>query len=331
MALISCPECEKEISDKARFCPHCGYPIFSTDTFDSKAIETSEAQVDLNTSIAYVDEVQQTNQQCEDSNIDNDISNKTSDTKQRFRKKPIIIISVVIILIFTIIFIPKINTHFQYLNAVKDSVSRVMSSGYAQSSYKKIEFSKDIFNDKFDITGYKILKQEQIHTNYDIIIYSITIFSDNDSILDEEINNVYEAITAAIDKNFDDNYNFFYKNRRILFPFIDLTIKTPTDNYTKEYNLSYYFNSNSNYPSDNDKGSYLTAAKNEVKNILKSPSSAKFPWSFDEYTFSKNGDTVTIKGYVDAENSFGAMLRQNFTVVINVNSDKYTLESISID
>lgn len=27
MALISCPECGKEISDAARACPHCGYAI----------------------------------------------------------------------------------------------------------------------------------------------------------------------------------------------------------------------------------------------------------------------------------------------------------------
>lgn len=27
MALITCPECKREISDKAVSCPHCGYPI----------------------------------------------------------------------------------------------------------------------------------------------------------------------------------------------------------------------------------------------------------------------------------------------------------------
>lgn len=27
MALIKCPECGKQVSDKAEFCPNCGYPI----------------------------------------------------------------------------------------------------------------------------------------------------------------------------------------------------------------------------------------------------------------------------------------------------------------
>ena len=27
MALIDCPDCKREISDKAQNCPHCGFPI----------------------------------------------------------------------------------------------------------------------------------------------------------------------------------------------------------------------------------------------------------------------------------------------------------------
>ena len=30
MALIHCPECNKEISDKAKTCPHCGCPVEET-------------------------------------------------------------------------------------------------------------------------------------------------------------------------------------------------------------------------------------------------------------------------------------------------------------
>ncbi len=31
MSLINCPECNKEISDKAQICPHCGCPINNQD------------------------------------------------------------------------------------------------------------------------------------------------------------------------------------------------------------------------------------------------------------------------------------------------------------
>lgn len=30
MALIKCPECERDLSSKATACPHCGYPIERT-------------------------------------------------------------------------------------------------------------------------------------------------------------------------------------------------------------------------------------------------------------------------------------------------------------
>ncbi len=41
MALIKCPECGKEISDKANSCPSCGYPINSTQ------VETEQDRVNV--------------------------------------------------------------------------------------------------------------------------------------------------------------------------------------------------------------------------------------------------------------------------------------------
>ena len=48
MALIKCPECDKEISDKALQCIHCGYPINTT---ESKDIHTNPT-LDINHSMA---------------------------------------------------------------------------------------------------------------------------------------------------------------------------------------------------------------------------------------------------------------------------------------
>ncbi len=44
MALIKCPECQKEISDKAVSCPNCGCPI-SLLTNYSEDIATPEAEI----------------------------------------------------------------------------------------------------------------------------------------------------------------------------------------------------------------------------------------------------------------------------------------------
>lgn len=36
MALIKCPECQREVSDKAQNCPHCGYPMREEKTAEQK-------------------------------------------------------------------------------------------------------------------------------------------------------------------------------------------------------------------------------------------------------------------------------------------------------
>ena len=40
MALIKCPECGKEISDKASACIHCGYPLMNMQQKASETIPT---------------------------------------------------------------------------------------------------------------------------------------------------------------------------------------------------------------------------------------------------------------------------------------------------
>lgn len=51
-----------------------------------------------------------------------------------------------------------------------------------------------------------------------------------------------------------------------------------------------------------------------VKAILKAPSTAKFP-SLSEWVFDVNAERITVKSYVDSQNSFGAMIRSEFQVV----------------
>ncbi|MBA5650873.1 hypothetical protein [Bacteroides fragilis] len=63
------------------------------------------------------------------------------------------------------------------------------------------------------------------------------------------------------------------------------------------------------------------ASKKEVKSQLKAPSTAKFATEFDKESKYKINDdeSVVIQSYVDAQNSFGAMIRTNFRCTV----DKY--------
>lgn len=75
----------------------------------------------------------------------------------------------------------------------------------------------------------------------------------------------------------------------------------------------------------------VAAAEKIVKSKLKAPSAAEF-CKHKEYTITCSGDTWTIKGYVDAPNSFGATMRNSFTVKITfTSSTKYTIDLCSIN
>ena len=53
MALIKCPECRKEISDKSKLCIHCGFPLETIDI--NKKCIISEKEYDLSSTIEFVD------------------------------------------------------------------------------------------------------------------------------------------------------------------------------------------------------------------------------------------------------------------------------------
>jgi len=77
---------------------------------------------------------------------------------------------------------------------------------------------------------------------------------------------------------------------------------------------------------DNSAGAWVYTQM-YVKNNLKSPSTAKFPWGYTDYV-QRNGTTYTIKSYVDSENSFGAMIRTYFNATVReVSEDNWKMIS----
>lgn len=62
-----------------------------------------------------------------------------------------------------------------------------------------------------------------------------------------------------------------------------------------------------------DDAEAFTVAEAMVKQKLKAPSTAKF-CLYTEATITHDKDVYTVKGWVDAQNSFGATLRSNWTV-----------------
>jgi hypothetical protein len=74
-----------------------------------------------------------------------------------------------------------------------------------------------------------------------------------------------------------------------------------------------------------------------VKNRLKAPSTAKFPhyWELEITTYGKNEgvkDAFRVKGYVDAQNGFGAMIRSNYICDVQyISEDNWNLINLTIE
>lgn len=71
--------------------------------------------------------------------------------------------------------------------------------------------------------------------------------------------------------------------------------------------------------SESEKYTFMSDAENYVKQGLKAPSTADFPSKVlsGDWKVNRKDDVVTVSAYVDAQNSFGAMIRSNFIVQIS--------------
>ena len=81
------------------------------------------------------------------------------------------------------------------------------------------------------------------------------------------------------------------------------------------------------YYDENYQGTIIANVQEEVKKQLMSPKSADFPWGFDEYNITYQGESedglymYSVESYVDAENSFGAEIRSEYMCIIHVTKD----------
>lgn len=74
-----------------------------------------------------------------------------------------------------------------------------------------------------------------------------------------------------------------------------------------------------------EKVALQTSAKDVVTRALKAPSTAKFPGEFltplEDWSFARNKDVYQVSSYVDAQNSFGAMIRSDFIIKVSMPKD----------
>lgn len=107
-----------------------------------------------------------------------------------------------------------------------------------------------------------------------------------------------------------------------------LNIRSGSGNSSKTSSSKVYVNVDSK---DDNYGFAVAAAQSIVKEKLKSPSTAKFPWG--GYSVKKCGNDFIVEGYVDAENSFGATIRTNWKTTFTMgdtSGEKYKISNYQV-
>ena len=82
---------------------------------------------------------------------------------------------------------------------------------------------------------------------------------------------------------------------------------------------------------EHDAISAYVMAQDFVSNQLKAPSTAKFPTYSKNYVTDLGEGKYTITAYVDAQNSFGAMMRNNFICTVHyVGNNKWACDNLEM-
>lgn len=81
--------------------------------------------------------------------------------------------------------------------------------------------------------------------------------------------------------------------------------------------LSIFGSSSEGSNTSKNRASYIVMAENAVEDRLKAPASAVF-CNATEYRVAISDNLVLVQGHVDSQNSFGAMLRSEFIVELDV-------------
>jgi hypothetical protein len=240
----------------------------------------------------------------------------------------------IIIFIELVILITFIIFAFKYINNVriKKSINEKINNIIMESALKD-----NI--DKYNLDGYY---------NSHVILYTNNKFNElNDDEIYSKLKDISIKIETCIrdtqfENNIQDDVRKLTSSEKIdvistkgnyTFNFLTLTLPSGEKFANKEEKNNSASTTNndsdleynsSQEPSDNDKTIVWVATQKIITDNLKSPNSAKFPFSYNSegVKIQEVGlNTFTVSSYVDANNSFGAKIRNYFTVTIIMNGN----------
>lgn len=269
MALITCPECHGQVSDKAAVCPHCGYPLERTEREKEQLVSELTGVLKAK------------------------IDNNTADQEHPLTKE-------------------EIRTGSYLVQCPHCSHMTNKYKPLCESCGKKWSDSSEALPEKTNPSAPqpRDLKQESKSSSGSSLIWGLILAM---SLI------VIIALIVAAKSPYSSSKN---------------TTSSGTSgksSYSSSSSSSGYSSSSGKKQDDDEiKASVYVFAKNCVKNHLKAPSTAKFSEMW-ECAFQKgDGNIYMMTGYVDSQNSYGAMLQEQWSIMAEVSGDKVSLVMLTI-
>lgn len=292
MALITCPECHGQVSDKAAACPHCGYPLPSYQP-DSAKIEPCVLITPVEAEPAPYKRT----------------------VPPAKKQKTGVIVAAILLVLLSVIFVFWLSREPQEEKDYKAEVEKIctacgikvesvtLSSSYAGGEKR---YSVSVSSGSSAPASAADL--------YGIAVNIAAVGWGNENIKAGFPTFVFQDCT----------YTF---QRQKAFRDGSLVYQ---DKDEGDFQGSFYERSDNTYNNDDIKAGVYVLAKKCVKNHLKAPSTAKFSEMW-ECAFQKGeGNVYMMTGYVDSQNSYGAMLQEQWSIMAEVNGDKASLVMLTI-
>lgn len=328
---MKCAKCQQDIPDDSLYCNICGAKQATAQNPETKRRQTKS----LREYLAEIDEIENQDESGEKHQICAQFHKRK---KKRIAKKLIYLLSVVAMVL--IIGLTKTIQEVQKRQYVNNGLYGVIQTSIPSEIIEQIPDAKvssiicvstDVTESNYLLKQYEKkynvnISSEEFH-NYaperqyyiiDLLNFNSYYFSNYET----KMHNKFVSAVGYCDFYVDSGGNTYHNGYKSMlkdgetFYTPQPTAKvTSSSSYSKEYR---------DVDTDDDAfACAIASTKIIIKDKLVAPSTAKFPWDYNEYYVKRSGNDFIVGGYVDSENSFGAMLRQEFVAT-------FTLSNVSL-